>query len=119
MPSKMLRTLAFLALGALANPACAGEAVVVSVHCALDGVPAKPCEMSDRVNADGTHDMTFVSAKARTRFIGRSQGGWWSGQLDGRPAMGYERNRGHVVFSTTDLETTFTWWSEGNEHGAY
>ena len=67
MPSKMRFTLAFLALGGLATPACSGEAVVVSVHCALDGVPAKPCDMSDRVDADGTHEMTFVSAKARKK----------------------------------------------------
>lgn len=118
MPSKMF-TLAILALGALAAPACSSEPVVVSVHCARDDAPAKPCAMRDRVDPDGTHHMTFVSAQTRTRFVGKSQGGWWSGQLNGRPAMGYERNRGHVVFSTTDLKTTFTWWSEGNEHGAY
>lgn len=118
MRSKMF-PLACLALIGFAAPACSGEAVVVSVHCALDGAPARPCKMSDRVEADGTHDITFVSAQSRTRFVGKSQGGWWSGQLDGRPAMGYERNRGHVVFSTADLKTTFTWWSEGNEHGAY
>lgn len=118
MPSKML-TLAFLVLGGLATPACSGEPVVVSVHCALDGAPAKPCEMSDRVEADGTHNMSFVSGQARTRFVGKSQSGWWSGRLNGQPAMGYERNRGHVVFSTMDLESTFTWWSEGHEHGAY
>ena len=118
MPSKMF-TLTLLALGALAAPACSGEPVVVSVHCALDYAPAKPCEMTDRVEADGSHDLTFVSAQGRTRFVGKSQSGWWSGQLNGQPAMGYERNRGHVVFSTTDLKTTFAWWSEGNEHGAY
>lgn len=118
MPSKMF-ALAFLALGGLAGSACSGEAVVVPVHCALDHAPAKPCEMSDRVEADGTHTMTFVSAQTRTRFIGKSQSGWWSGQLNGQPAMGYELNRGHVVFSTADLKTTFEWWSERNEHGAY
>lgn len=118
MRSKML-TAAVLVLAGLAAPACSGEAVVVSVHCTLDGAPASACQMSDRVGADGSHDITFVSGQTRTRFVGKAQGGWWSGQLDGRPAMGYERNRGHVVFSTTDLKTTFAWWSEGNEHGAY
>jgi hypothetical protein len=119
MTTKAFFALAFLALCGFAAPACSGEPVVASVHCTLDYTPAKPCRMSDRVNADGTHEMTFVSGKTRTRFVGKSQSGWWSGQLDGRPAMGYERNRGHVVFSTTDLKTTFAWWSEGNEHGAY
>jgi hypothetical protein len=119
MTSKTFFALALLALGGFAASACSSEPVVVSVHCTLDYAPAKPCKMTDRVNADGTHDMTFVSGKTRTRFVGKSQSGWWSGQLNGRPAMGYERNRGHVVFSTTDLKTTFAWWSEGNEHGAY
>ncbi len=118
MPSKTF-TLAFLALGGFAGPACTGEVVVVSVHCALDHAPAKPCEMSDRVGPDGTHAMTFSSAQTHTRFTGKSQTGWWSGQLNGQPAMGYELNRGHVVFSTADLKTTFEWWSEGNEHGTY
>lgn len=112
-------TLAFLVLGALAGPACSGEAVETSVHCVFDYAPAQPCTMRDHVEPDGTHVMTFVSADARTRFTGRSQTGWWSGELDGRPAMGYELNRGHIVFSTVDLETTLEWWSEGNEHGAY
>lgn len=118
MPSKLF-TLALLALTGLSAPACSREPAAVTVQCSIDYAPARPCEMSDRVGQDGTHTMTFVSAQARTRFVGKSQSGWWSGQLNGQPAMGYERNRGRVVFSTVDLEATFEWWSEGNEHGAY
>jgi hypothetical protein len=62
--------------------------------------------------------MEFVFANNRVRFTGRSQGAWWSGQLDGQPAMGFELNRGHVV-STSDLKMTFEWWSKDNEHGTY
>lgn len=118
MPSKIL-TVALLALGGLSAPACSREPAAVTVQCSIDAAPATPCEMSDRVAQDGIHTMTFVSAQGRTRFVGKAQSGWWSGQLDGRPAMGYERNRGRVVFSTVDLATTFEWWSQGNEHGAY
>lgn len=111
----------FLALGAVCvTPACSsGEAFVSSVQCMRDEADAAACQMSDTLTADGSHDITFVSGKTTTRFVGKSQSGWWSGTLDGKPAMGYERNRGHVVFSTTDLAHTFSWWSQGNEHGSY
>lgn len=108
-----------LIAAASAAPSCAREPVVTAVQCARDGATAALCQMTDRVDAPGSHDVTFASGNTRTRFVGKAQGGWWSGTLDGRPAMGYERNRGHVVFSTTDLKTTFAWWSKGSEHGAY
>lgn len=125
MPRKPF-ALVLLAAGALTGPACSGqavemaeEAVEVSVLCVFDYAPPQPCTLRDHVEADGTHVMTFVTADGRTRFTGKSQSGWWSGQLDGRPAMGYELNRGHIVYSTVDLTTTFEWWSEGNQHGSY
>ncbi len=90
-----------------------------SVHCSLNDAPAVACRMTDTVDANGAHSMEFVAGTQRIRFSGRSQTGWWSGQLDGRPAMGRELNRGHTVYSTVDLKTTFEWWSEGNEHGSY
>ncbi|MGH9381450.1 MAG: hypothetical protein ACRD2Z_12655 [Thermoanaerobaculia bacterium] len=117
--------LVLLATGALAGPACSGaavemgEAVEVSVQCVVDYAPAQSCTLRDRVEPDGTHVMTFVTADARTRFTGKSQSGWWSGRLNGRPAMGYELNRGHIVYSTIDLTMTFEWWSAGHEHGSY
>jgi hypothetical protein len=75
--------------------------------------------MSDRVDANGTHNMQFVFGKHRVAFTGKSQTGWWSGQLDGHTAMGHELNRGHAIYSTLDLTTTFEWWSDGSEHGNY
>lgn len=108
-----------LALGLFATQACSGQAYEAKVQCARDEARAATCTMRDQVGADGTHHIAFVSGKTTTRFVGKAQSGWWSGTLDGRPAMGYERNRGHVVFSTTDLAHTFSWWSPGSEHGAY
>lgn len=32
--------------------------------------------------------------------------------------MGYERNRGHTVFSTTDLRSRFEWWYPGQQDGS-
>lgn len=115
----VVRAFAVVLLCGLSAPACSRDGVVLQVQCSFDSAAAQPCEMRDRVGADGRHDMTFESPGGSVRFVGKSQGGWWSGELDGKPAMGYERNRGRVVFSTTDLESTFEWWSEGNEHGQY
>ena len=89
------------------------------MQCALNDAPAVACRMTDNVDANGTHMMDFVFGTQHARFSGHSQTGWWSGQLDGRAAMGRELNRGHVVFSTVDLKTTFEWWSAGSEHGSY
>lgn len=105
--------------GSPVGSAHAADAVVESVHCAFDYAPAKPCQLSDRVAPDGTHTMEFTSDTTRTRFVGKPQTAWWSGKLAGKPAMGYELNRGHVAFSTMDLKTTFEWWSDGNQHGSY
>jgi hypothetical protein len=107
----------------LASGACAGaqaddEAVVQQVRCARDYAPAQACRFSDRVGADGTHTMEFSFGDQRVRFVGRSQTGWWSGRLDGQPAMGYEIDRGHTVYSTVDLKTAFEWWSDGGNPGA-
>jgi len=102
-------------LGRAEDAAAPGE----PVRCALNDAPAVACRMTDHVDAKGTHSMEFVFGTQRARFSGRSQTGWWSGQLDGQPAMGRELNRGHVVFSTVDLTSTFEWWSEGSEHGSY
>ena len=52
-------------------------------------------------------------------FRGNRQGRWWSGTLNGKPAMGYELNRGHVVFNTRTLDQAFEYWTQGKEHGSY
>lgn len=116
MPTRILALL--LLTAGVATPALADD-VSVSAHCSRDYAPAVDCRLGDTVGADGQHTMNFVAGDKRTQFIGRSQSGWWSGKLDGKPAMGYELNRGHVVISTTDLESTFEWWSDGNQHGSY
>lgn len=119
LPPGAAALVVMLLLCGLSAPARAGEPVVTQVQCSFDYAPPQPCEMRGSVRADGSHEITFESAAASARFVGTSQSGWWSGELDGKPAMGYERNRGRVAFSTTDLARSFEWWSEGNEHGRY
>ena len=93
--------------------------VAWQAECSADGAAASACVIDDKVDATGVHHMGFATSDKHHTFVGKPQTGWWSGQLDGKPAMGYERNRGHVVFSTTDLQSTFEWWSKDNEHGSY
>lgn len=96
------------------------DAVETRVQCSSDDAKPQACRMRDAVGADAvTHTVTFEAGGTTVRFVGKAQGGWWSGTLDGQPAMGYEKNRGHVVYSTADLSRTFAWWSPGSEHGAY
>lgn len=99
----------------IAPPALAAD----QVRCSWDDGPAKPCSYADTVGPGGTHKMVFSGAGRRTVFTGKPQTGWWSGKLDGKPAMGYERNRGNMVFSTGDLSARFAWWYPTQEHGSY
>jgi len=104
-----------IGLACAAGPALAQD----QVRCAIDYAPDRACTMTDHVE-DGVHHMEFrIEGGQQVTFVGRSQTGWWSGTLNGKPAMGYERNRGNLVFSTVDLETSFAWWYPGQEHGAY
>lgn len=89
------------------------------MYCALNGAPAQACRMDDVVDADLAHAMRFSIGSNVVRFDGKAQGRWWSGQLDGKPAMGYELNRGHTTYSTRDLGTEFEWWYADMEHGSY
>ena len=52
-------------------------------------------------------------------FKGQRQDGWWSGTLNGAPAMAHELNQGHVVFASVDLGARWEYWTAGNEHGSY
>jgi hypothetical protein len=113
-----------LALFALVAAAAAGsatpaDAVKVSASCSLDYAQAAPCTLSDSVGPNEVHTIDFVFGTIRVRFTGKTQTGWWSGTLNGKPAMGYELNRGHTLYVTTDLATRFEWWSQGHEHGTY
>lgn len=89
-----------------------------AVRCAVDGKPPIACRMQVTTRK-GVRDLRFDVGGRQVRFVGRAQSGWWSGKLDGKPAMGFERNRGHVVFSTTDLTRTFAWFYPAEEHGTY
>ncbi|QJU59884.1 hypothetical protein HL653_20965 [Sphingomonas sp. AP4-R1] len=99
----------------IAAVAGAGEPVI----CLLDERPIARCRMEDRIFPDGRHRLTFSGRGARVVFEGKGANGWWSGTLDGRPAMGRERNRGYTDFSTRDLQRRFSWWYPADEHGTY
>lgn len=109
----------FLCLAMIGGNACAQTAMHETAQCAIDFGPARTCAVSDQVAADGTHHLRFDVDGKTVVFVGKSQTGWWSGTLDGKPAMGYELNRGHTVYSTGDLGQRFEWWTEGKQHGSY
>jgi len=93
------------------SQAASGQDQVVCVF----GDAPKPtsCILQDVVDQGG-HRMSFVSGRLRATFVGRGNSGWWSGSLNGKPAMGYEVNRGHTVYSSLDLRERFEWWSPGS-----
>lgn len=104
---------------AMASTAPSAGTPSEKAYCSFDMAPAVPCSVTDTVNADYVHVMHFKFPGHAVRFEGKSQTGWWSGKLDGKPAMGYELNRGHTVYSTADLGTRFEWWTPGMQHGSY
>ena len=94
------------------------------VTCSFDDGSAERCTMTvtDVLGTgDGGPDQEIVwtASDRAVLFVGRRMGPWWSGELDGAPAMGRELNRGNVVFSTRDLERSFQYWADGMEHGSY
>lgn len=111
-----LMILPLLAASMLAAPAAGSRAE--TVRCSVNDAPARACQMTIATR-DGVRHLRFNVAGRRVEFVGRAQSGWWSGRLNGRPAMGFERNRGYVMFSTTDLRTRFAWWYPSSEHGTY
>lgn len=105
----------------MAGAACHSSPALANddLRCSIDHAPDRACTISDTVE-DGVHYMDFhLDDGRRMTFVGRSQTGWWTGTLNGQPAMGYERNRGNVIFSTFDLQFTFAWWHPDREHGTY
>jgi hypothetical protein len=97
----------------------AGILATESATCVFDSAPPEPCEISFTVERGNTRMVARGRSGKRTVFVGRRASGWWSGALDGAPAMGHERNRGNVVFSTRALDRSFQYWTRGNEHGSY
>lgn len=117
-----MRTSILIVLAAAALPSAAtaqGTTSRESVRCSLNDGPERTCVFADEALPSGGHRMTFTGPGIKVSFIGRANSGWWSGQLNGKAAMGYERNRGNVVFSTNDLGTRFAWWYPRNAHGTY
>ena len=100
-----------LALQATAEPAT----------CVFDTLPPEPCTVSFAVHGEGATELRAKSTKGghAAIFVGQRQSGWWSGTLDGAPAMGYELNRGNVTFATRALGKTFQYYTSGGEHGSY
>lgn len=107
----------FVALAGLA-PVAVPARQSERVRCVIDDGRPQPCRMSI-VTRGGVRHMTFRLGNRQVKFVGRAQTGWWSGRLDGKSAMGFERNRGHVVYSTNDLSRSFAWFYPGSEHGTY
>lgn len=114
----MTRYLPILAAVVLAGPAALAQRPG-QARCSVNLAPAKSCAVTFTVDQRGMTHMTFLGANLRMSFIGRSQSGWWAGRLNGKPAMGYERNRGNATLSTYDLSTRFEWWYPANAHGTY
>jgi hypothetical protein len=96
-----------------------GAASRETVRCSFNDGPERACVFTDQASRGGQHRMTFTGPGIRVTFVGRANSGWWSGQLNGKPAMGFERNRGNLVYSTTDLGTRFAWWYPRDAHGSY
>ncbi|MET3712698.1 hypothetical protein ABIC65_003416 [Sphingomonas trueperi] len=106
----ILLPLAALAAAAVAEPAT----------CVFDIAPPEPCTLQVQAGAGGTLQLRAKGKSGKqVVFAGKHANGWWAGTLDGTPAMGFERNRGHVVFSTRALDRSFEYWTRGNEHGTY
>lgn len=91
--------------------ALAAATATERVVCRFGDAPRSvPCAFTDTADRSGLHRMLFEGGGQRVVFVGRRNSAWWQGRLNGRPAMAYERDRGHTVFSTTDLGTRFEWW---------
>lgn len=89
------------------------------VMCSRDGARPVACTVAITTSRDGKRILDFNASGTKVRIIGKAQSGWWSGTLDGKPAMGIELNRGYTRFSTSDLATTFDWFYPGQQHGTY
>ncbi len=108
-----------LAVAAMLLAAPAAAQTPERVRCVVDHGPAQDCRVTFSTAA-GVRTLRFdMVGGRRVTFVGRAQTGWWSGRLDGKPAMGFERNRGNVAFATSDLAHSFEWYYPDSEHGRY
>lgn len=91
-----------------------------SATCVVGGGKQTACTISfGPADNEASRVVAFKVGSDSFIFRGNSQGRWWSGTLNGKQAMGYELNRGHVVFSNQALDQQFEYWTKGNEHGNY
>ena len=103
----------------LALIAAALAAAAEPATCVFDTAPPEPCRIGFSVVKGATRMQARSNSGKQAVFVGKRGSGWWSGTLDGKPAMAHELNRGNVVFSTRDLGRSFQYWTSGNEHGSY
>lgn len=132
---KQTRALSLLCVGACAGhagaaapgetsppaQAAAAGTPASTLYCKLGAAAAQVCRMQTRTEPGDalTVTLNFTFGADSVRFKGQHQSAWWSGRLNDKPAMGYELNRGHTIYSTSDLSTTFEWWYGDMEHGSY
>ena len=107
--------------GTPAHGAATANNPASTLYCKSGAAAAQICRM-DIKTEPGDANMTLVftfDSGSSVRFKGQHQSAWWSGQLNDKPAMGYELNRGHTIYSTSDLSITFEWWYGDMQHGSY
>lgn len=91
-----------------------------TLYCKSGAAPPQVCRMEIKTEpGEAAMTLVFTFDSGSVRFKGQHQSAWWSGRLNDKPAMGYELNRGHTIYSTSDLSTTFEWWYGDMQHGNY
>ena len=95
------------------------QAAPLPATCVFGVDPPRSCTVDFVAGPNGSTVLLARSGRRSLRFVGRRSDGWWSGTLGGRRAMGFELNRGNIVFRTADLRTSFQYWTPGSEHGSY
>jgi hypothetical protein len=119
IPFRMFKrmTYALPLLGLAASPAWADRAA--EIYCVVNASEARPCFTRFTTDVRGVRTVRMAIGKTEYIFIGRAKNGWWSGRLNGKPAMGYELNRANVKFSTSDLTLSVQYYYTGFENGTY
>jgi hypothetical protein len=97
----------------------AAAAISNGATCLFDDAPPEPCVVTFKERAGATELRATGKSGKRVTFTGTRNSGWWSGMLDGSPAMGFELNRGNISFSTRTLSKRFQYFTPGSEHGTY
>jgi hypothetical protein len=96
-------------LGLAASSVSADRAA--EIYCVVNTSEARPCITRFATDVRGVRTVRMT--------VGRARDGWWSGRLNGKPAMGYELNRANVKFSTSDLSLSVQYYYSGSQNGTY